>query len=258
MPRLSEQIAQAKVDEGALAIYWLAQAGFVFKASSGLRVYIDAYFSNVVEKRFGFKRLMTCPISAEEVDADLFVCTHEHLDHMDIDALPVIAKHSRTHFAGPIECYKYFLSLNIPEQRCHLLEEGKSLEINGIEVQGVFADHGDLAVDALGIIFDFSGIKVYHTGDTAYRPEQFAPAIATRPDVLLPCINGKYGNLDARQAALLTKNIAPQVVIPTHFGMFVEHNGDCALFLKESSEQAPNVKVVKMEPGDEYIFHKAG
>jgi hypothetical protein len=43
---------------------------------------------DVVERLFGFKRMMPCPISTEEVDADLIICTHEHLDHMDIDALP--------------------------------------------------------------------------------------------------------------------------------------------------------------------------
>lgn len=254
MGKFSTKISNANIAEGALAIYWLAQAGFVFKSSSGFTVYIDPYFSEVVERKFGFKRLMGCPISTEEVEADLFICTHEHLDHMDTDALPVIGQNPRTHFIGPIECYRYFRSTGIPDQRCHLLEEGTAISFGDVTVRGVFADHGTLAIDALGIVLDFSGIRVYHTGDTAYRPEEFAPAIGLRPDILLPCINGKYGNLDAREAALLTKSVAPRVVIPTHYGMFKEHNGDLTTFLNYCAELAPGVKVAVLQPGDEYIF----
>jgi len=47
--------------------------------------------------------MMSCPISADKVVADLDLCTYEYLDHMDVDALPVIAKSSRTHFSGPKE-----------------------------------------------------------------------------------------------------------------------------------------------------------
>ena len=65
--------------------------------------------------------MMKCPIAAEQVLADLVVRTHEHLDHMDIDALPVLASNRRTHFAGPVECWKTFESVGIPADRRHLL-----------------------------------------------------------------------------------------------------------------------------------------
>src|ERR1700730_11645423 len=76
-------IALRKVAPGQLAIYWLCQAGFAFKSSWGGVVYIDPYFSDVVERVVGFRRMMTCPVSAEHANADLVVCPHEHLDHMD-------------------------------------------------------------------------------------------------------------------------------------------------------------------------------
>src|ERR1700687_2879373 len=101
---LAKAIDSDEVLQGSLAIYWLSQAGFVLKGPSGKVVYIEPYISDVVESRFGFKRMMACPISADEVNADLVICTHEHLDHMDPDALPVIAKNPRVRFAGPIEC----------------------------------------------------------------------------------------------------------------------------------------------------------
>src|SRR5437868_5485331 len=137
MTDLARNIAATAVEPGSVALFWLCQAGFAFKSSSGRVVYIDPYFSDVVERKFGFKRMMECPIAVEEVAADLVVCTHEHLDHMDIDALPALAATPRTHFAGPIECWKTFESLGIPAERRHLLNAGESKSIQGVEVHGV-------------------------------------------------------------------------------------------------------------------------
>ena len=69
MPSVAETIAQRKVNAGELAIYWLCQAGFAFKSSSDEVVYIDPYFSDVVERLIGFKRMMACPVLAEEANA---------------------------------------------------------------------------------------------------------------------------------------------------------------------------------------------
>jgi L-ascorbate metabolism protein UlaG (beta-lactamase superfamily) len=60
----AETIRLRKVGPGQLAIYWLCQAGFVFKSASVV-VYIDPYFSDVVERIVGFKRMMACPLPAE-------------------------------------------------------------------------------------------------------------------------------------------------------------------------------------------------
>src|SRR5271163_3166023 len=167
MSNLATTIATREVPVGSLALYWLCQAGFAFKTNAGQIVYIDPYLSDVVERVVGFKRMMTSPLQAEEVAADLIICTHEHLDHMDVDALPALAANPRAHFAGPIECMKEFEKQEIPADRCHLLEEGKSVTVGGIKVHAVYADHGELAPDALGVVLDLDGIKVYHTGDTA-------------------------------------------------------------------------------------------
>jgi hypothetical protein len=109
----------------------------------------------------------------------------------------VVAKNPWIQFAGPVEYMKEFKKHDIPSERCHLLEEGKSLGIKNVTINGVFADNGEFAPDALGIVLDFDGIKVYQTGDTAYRPDEFIPTIEMRQDLLIPCINGRFGNMDA-------------------------------------------------------------
>ena len=254
---LAKAIDTDQVPPGCLAVYWLAQAGFVFKGPSGKVVYIDPYFSDVVERLFGFKRMMSCPISAQEVNADLIICTHEHLDHMDIDALPAVAENPRVRFAGPIECVKEFKKMGISPERSILLEEGKEIHLDGVRINVVFADHGELAPDAVGVVLEMDEVKVYHTGDTAYRPEEFAPAIEMQPNVLVPCINGRYGNLNAHEAALLTQSVNPQLAIASHFWMFVEHDGDPAGFLEDCAKLAPGVQALVMKPGERFMFHKA-
>jgi L-ascorbate 6-phosphate lactonase len=256
MGNLAQMIAEDKVQEGSLAIYWLAQAGFVFKNHAGKVVYIDPYLSDVVERLHGFKRMMACPLAAEEVLADLVVCTHEHADHLDTDALPLIARNPRTHFAGPSECVTEFRKMGVPEERCHLLEMGKQISLAGIDVHAVYADHGDFAPDAVGVVLDFEGIKVYHTGDTAYRPEPFRAVAAMRPDVLIPCINGRFGNLNSEEAALLTRDLAPTLAIASHFWMFVAHNGDPASFLEFCAKLAPEVQAIVMKPGERLLFQR--
>jgi L-ascorbate 6-phosphate lactonase len=253
MSSLAQRIATCSVPKGTLALYWLCQAGFAFKTSSGRTVLIDPYFSDVVEREIGFKRMMQCPMQEHEVAADLVICTHEHLDHMDTDALPALAR-AHTHFAGPIECFKEFKRLGIAPDLCHLLCEGEALDMFGVGITPVFADHGDLAPDALGMVLDLDSIKIYHTGDTAYRPDGFAAAVKMRPDILLPCINGAFGNMDWSEAAQLVALVHPKVVIPTHFWMFVEQNGDPGRFRQECGRLAPAVDVQLLKPGEEFLF----
>ena len=146
--------------------------------------------------------------------------------------------------------------MGISEERCLLLEEGKEIRLDGIRINVVFADHGELAPDAVGVVLEMDHVKVYHTGDTAYRPTEFEPAVKMQPDVLLPCINGRYGNLNAHEAALLTRSVNPQLAIASHFWMFVEHNGDPAGFLEDCSKLAPGVQALVMKPGERLLFQK--
>jgi L-ascorbate 6-phosphate lactonase len=256
MHTLAQRIQETEVGNGAVALFWLAQAGFAFKTSTGRIAYIDPYLSDAVERAFGLKRMMSCPISADEAAVDFVLCTHEHLDHLDTDALPVIARNNAAHFAGPRECVRIFREVGIAEDRCHLLEEGKQIEVAGVCATGMHADHGDSAPDAIGIMLDFDGIKIYHTGDTAYRPRELQAAVRMRPDVLLPCINGRYGNLNSEEAALLARDVNPRIVIASHFWMFVEHDGDPAGFLESCAKLAPGVQAMVMKPGEVYVYRK--
>lgn len=257
MRDLARAIGETQVPAGSLAIFWLGQAGFAFKNSSGIIIYVDPYLSDVVERLHGFKRIMASPIAPEDVVADLVISTHEHEDHLDTDAIPVMAHHPRAHFAGPSNCVEFYRGAGLPPDRYFEMKDGGDYTFEGVRLMAVFADHGELARDALGVVIDFQGLRVYHPGDSAFRPDRMQAVAALRPDIALPCINGAYGNMDPEDAARLVHFVGARFAIPAHFWMFAEHNGDPARFLKACKELAPDVETRLMTQGERLIYTKS-
>ncbi len=251
---ITSEIAQTKVAPGFVGVWWLAQAGFVFKAHDGTVVYLDPYLTDIVEKTFGFKRLSLAPISADEVRADWLISSHEHLDHLDTDALPVIARNNpRCRFAGSESCQPVYAECGIEKPRTLCLLPGTTHNFGPFTIRTAKADHGDLSPSALSLLFEFGPVRILFTGDTAFRPDWLGPLCEPAPDVLLPCINGQFGNLDPLQAAQLTAIVKPQVVVPCHFWMFMEHGGDPAAFVAACKKECPAVAVRLLSPGEGMI-----
>ena len=257
MSRTSQAIADLKVPNGALGIFWLAQAGYAFKTSSGQIVYVDPYLSDCVERLAGFKRLMVSPIAAHDVEADFVVSTHEHPDHLDVDALPELAANPRTRFVGSEQCVEEYRRIGLTPDRYSQIGVGSELSLGSTRLTALYADHGEYAKDAVGIVFDFAGIRLYHTGDTAYRPEQMRRAAELRPEIIIPCINGAFGNLDARDAARLSADVGAGIAIPSHYWMFAEQNGNPGDFVEACGELAPRVRPVIISPGEPYLYVQA-
>ncbi len=248
---LTAEINRARVPEGGVTFWWLAQAGFVFKTPTGTVVYLDPYLSDAVEKAFGFKRLSLSPIAMEDVRTNWVVNSHEHLDHLDTGALPVIAQNNPTcRFAGSQACIPEYRKLGIPEARFMLFEPGHRYSLDGLNVVTAQSDHGELSPTALSLLFDFGGLRVLFTGDTSFNIPLMQPLIALEPDILIPCINGRFGNLDAEEAAELTAIVSPRVVVPCHFWMFKEHNGDPEAFVQACARKCPAVHVCLLTPGE--------
>ena len=265
--RLAETIESLKVKSGNLAIFWLAQAGFAFKTSSGQLIYMDAYLSNMCESLpgggVGSKRLIPPPLEPVEITRGLVVATHRQQDHMDDEAIAFITRNApQVHFAGPISCTRTLEGeLSVPADRTHLLSVGEVCQFDGFSLRAVYADHGELEPDAIGIVLEADGIQVYHTGDTSYCPERMGEVIGLRPDVIIPCINGTYGNLDGIEAARLAHDVGAQVAIPSHFWFFVGQNlkaeGMPAAFLAACAKYAPHTDPMILAIGEPYLYCKA-
>jgi L-ascorbate 6-phosphate lactonase len=246
------------VPDDSVAAWWLCQAGFAFKTPAGKVVYLDPYLSDAAERLSGLKRLSLPPIAAEEVRADLIVLTHEHADHLDPDALPIIARNNPAcRVAAPAGCAPGLAEAGVAGKRHLLLEADRQYDLGDVVVRTVAADHGDLSATALSLALDFGGIRFLCTGDTTFRPQSLRPLYEPPPDVLLPCINGVYGNMGPIDAAMLTQAVGPRYAVPCHYGMFAEHGAaDPGRFLHACRHFCPDVKALLLRPGERFVCRK--
>jgi L-ascorbate 6-phosphate lactonase len=261
MESLAKKIQAAQVEPGSIAIFWLGQAGFVFKTPSNKVIFTDPYLTDYVQRvlpeyGMGFKRVMPKLIEADEVDADYVVSTHSHQDHLDADALPILIKNRRIHFIGSPDCCEYYEKAAFPQERFTIVHPAETLSLDGFSLTGVAADHGELAPDALGYLFNFDGIKIWQVGDTAYRPDIWQDLLAAGVDIILLPINGAFGNLNGLEAARLAQAAHAKIAIPCHFWMFAAHFGSPAEFLEACKEHAPQVTPLIMTQGELFVYKK--
>ncbi len=215
---------------------------------------IDPYLTDCVERIAGFKRMIPSVVTPEFLDADIFLATHSHPDHLDKDALPFFAKRPAAFFIGSADCEASYKSAGIYGNRFKILRVGDEIKIGDFHVRATYADHGNLAPDAIGYLISAGGITIYNVGDSAYVPEKILKSLGNaKVDVMIAPINGAYGNLDASEACILAASIKPKILIASHFWMFVEHGGDPAKFLEESKKLS-GTKAVVMAPEEVMII----
>jgi L-ascorbate 6-phosphate lactonase len=254
MKDLFLELSALKVETGRIAIAWLGQAGFLFKTPGGVIIAVDPYLSDKCEQVFGFKRLSAKVVDIATFTPDLLICTHEHLDHLDEDAVPQIMKAGKTLLMGPAKVASFARDAMIDMNCVVRIAEGETLDFKSIKVRPVYADHGELSPEALGILLEFGAIRVYIAGDTAYRPDKLPPVTAFAPHIAILPINGMYGNLNAEEAAKVSRDVKAAIAIPCHFWTFKEQGGDPEAFAKAMTEIAPDSVARFMGQGEIVIL----
>jgi len=249
-------MCDVSLNQGEVGIIWLGQAGFLIKDNKGTTVAVDVYLTDSGERVAGFKRLSPVLIPPEKLNADILLATHNHVDHLDPDAVPAIMGNTNTILIGSEMVVKDCVAMGIEKTRLKTLEIGEKVNIKGIDITAAYADHGELTPDALGFFIELNGVRIYFTGDTAYRPERMADAIAFEPDIIIPPINGAYGNLNEEEAAKLAGDTGAKVTIPCHFWTFREHGGNPQIFFEAMGIYAPQSIAKFLTPGETYIYSK--
>lgn len=229
---LAEEIAETQVPTNQVFAWWLGGTGFVFKTPAGTQVYVDPYFSNCVAGIFGVERAFPPPIAAEDARPDLLLATHWHEDHLDPEGLPIVARASQAQFVAPPSCVARLLGWGVPRARVAGLRAGESYTFRDVTVRAVPARHlagvpGWESDDAIGLLLEFGGLRVYHSGDTEYDLRLRALAYdRERPiDVAMLVINGAGGNMNAHEAALLAWQIGARTVVPMHHILWKDFTG---------------------------------
>jgi L-ascorbate 6-phosphate lactonase len=236
-----------------IGISWTGQAGFTFKDATGLIYHVDPYLSNICSKYIGYHRAVPTPVEAKDVVADFLFFTHEHRDHLDPESIPVIATaNPNAVFVAPPACISVLLELGIGSERLITLKRGQEKKIGNAQVVATLAYHTD---DSVGYVFTFGKVKVYITGDTIYSDDLISVADA-KPDVMIPCINGRLGCMSIPDAARLTAHIQPRVAVPMHHDMFIENTASPEEYVRQVEAYSGITKGFIMEHGSWYLYSK--
>ncbi len=246
---LKEKILNAK--RGIPHIYSLGQAGFVFQSSKGTLLGVDLYLSNCVERFDGFKRLLPYILEPEDIEFDYLICTHAHYDHFDIDSLPLMLK-EKTKLLATDRCKIEAEKINLNISDIDFVKYLDRRDLTDIKVDFVFCDHGDSAPDAVGLVIDLDGYKIYITGDTRLRLDKVLELKSYGVfDLMIAPINGAFGNLDSTEAAILAHHIKPKLTIPCHFWNFIEHLSNPIEFDRKMKLYNTKNKHMFLRPGEE-------
>lgn len=189
-------------------IKWIGQAGYIL-SDSKTKICIDPYLSDVVNRVSKRPRTIAAPFAPEELKTDAIICTHNHLDHLDIDAVPLMNKNIR--FFAPSDCKDTLTELGVIHY--NEFNEGTTIKLGDFELTAVFADH---TVPAVGVVVKHSENTLYFTGDTLYNKK----LANVKCDILFICINGKLGNMNVGEAIKITNIISPKTAVPNHYDMF--------------------------------------
>ncbi|MFP4353154.1 MAG: MBL fold metallo-hydrolase [Puniceicoccaceae bacterium] len=239
-------------DSDALHTWWLGQSGFLV-VSGGKTILFDPYLSDSLTRKYADTDKPHVRITERVVDParlsgiDLITSSHNHTDHLDRETLDALfAANPAAVFAIP-EANRAFVAERL-EREPDLpvgLDDGQSVEIDGITLHGLPAAHDELTTDDrgrhifMGFVAGINGWTVYHSGDTrlydglAERLKRFAIDLAFLP------INGckperrVAGNLDAAEAAQLAADCGIGHVVPHHYDMFEFNTADPADFARE-------------------------
>jgi len=228
----------------SVSVTWYGQSGFRLAAGQS-RVLIDPFLSDRPDRRY------PPPASAQDfADITLVLCTHEHVDHLDLPFLrEFCAVNAQATIVIPAPVAEIAAGAGLSQDRLKGAEPGAELRDADVTVHPVPALHGiggdqpvvyEFApaggpVRFLGYVVEIGGIRFYHAGDGLVYPELPTALAALAPDVLMLPINGRdhmresagiVGNMNETEAAWLCAQVGPSYVIPMHYDAIEGNTGD--------------------------------
>lgn len=254
------------------ALWWLGQAGFILRGP-GMTALVDPFLSE------GHDRLVPPAFRPEQaIDVDLIACTHDHIDHLDPVALPLLAAASpRAVIVVPRPVVRRVIELGIDSDRVIGVQPGEPLALPGVTIHPLAAAHGVDVADAynfgealsggdiryLGYLFALNGALIYHAGDTLAYPGLAAELRRLGVQVALLPINGRdqrreavnlVGNMDHRDAAFVAAEALVDLLIPIHYDMFPGNEGYPAHLVDFAQREYPGLAVLLLARDRPFVY----
>jgi len=245
-----------------VSITWYGQAGFRL-AAGDTRVLIDPFLTDRADRRYS-----PTATAADFPDITLVLCTHEHVDHLDLPFLRTFcAVNPGARIVVPAPVIELAVGGGLDRERLVGAVPGEELTEGEVTVHPVPALHGlggdqpvvyEFAPDGgpvrfLGYAVAIGGVRFFHAGDGLVYPELPAAISALAPDVLMIPINGRdhmreangiVGNMNETEAAWLCSQVDPAYVIPMHYEAIASNTGDPGHFTTLVRESGASTTVL--------------
>ena len=205
-----------------MKVTWLTQAGLLFE-SGKLKMLVDPYLSDSVGKCNPEKhRRIPADEKYFDVDPDVIMITHDHLDHLDPETLEVFLKKATKPitFLAPENAFKKLVEYGGVHNYV-LLAPHSVWSQGGVTFHSVKAEHSDRT--AAGFIIDDAKKTYYVSGDTLYNYDvidDVLDLVEGGVDYAFLPINGVGNNMNAKDAADFAYEIGAKCAVPVHYGLF--------------------------------------
>ncbi|MFO7838434.1 MAG: metal-dependent hydrolase [Desulfosalsimonadaceae bacterium] len=213
-----------------MKIKFLGHSGFIIEDEK--TIVIDPFLSGNPVATMSEKDL---------TGADIVLVTHSHADHLG-DALTIAKKTGAALVGAPEVVWTDEIS-------GEGMNFGGTAEIQGTKVTMVKAEHSTETGDSAGFVWKQGGHTLYHMGDTGLFSDIRIIAERHKPDILFVPIGDRF-TMGPDEAAIATKWVNPEIVIPMHFATLPFLVQDPQGFSENVQRQCSS-RVVILKPGEE-------
>ncbi len=231
-----------------VSLKWLGHAAFVVTSPAGRTLVFDPW---IVDNP-------SCPITVDDINAaDIVLVTHDHFDHAG-SAADIVKKTGGILVAAPETASRFQAEMGVAPDNVVFggsgMNIGGSAALNGITVTMTQAFHSSQSACAVGYVVRLEqGFTMYHAGDTGIFESMRLLGQLYPIDVALLPVGGVF-TMDPFQAARALTLLKPRKAVPMHFGTFPVLEPDARRFVDLARKEAPEVDVIVLEPGREYVF----
>ncbi len=261
---MSDPVRQLKalnLGPGEFAFCHLGQHSFLFQFGSAT-VGCDLFLSPLPD------RLIPPQLSPEALaGVDFLTGSHDHADHIDLPLWQTAAQRfGHLRFVLPrAGAATVQAATGIAPERLLTLDDGQSLELDGVTLHAVASAHEFLDRDPatgcypyLGYVMEGNGFRLYHAGDCCLYPGLVERLRRFRYDALFLPINGRdarrlkqncIGNFTYQEAADLAGWLETAAVVPAHYDMFAMNLGDIDAFCDYMAIKYPAIRTIRPQTG---------
>lgn len=249
-------------------ILYAGQNGFIIKNADTVLSF-DLYLSDCVFRLTGTGiRNYPCPISEDTLkEIDYYFISHDHLDHLDIDTVKLVADiNPKVKFICPFPYIDKLIELGAENnQVIGAIAYEKLCLTEKLTVTPIPEKHEEYIIindrhGALGYVVDFNDFKFYHAGDCIADKKLADDLLERGPyNVMFVPINGHdwkrfnqdlMGNMTYREALDLCDYAKTDYVVPMHYDLFNNNTENPAYFVDYLYRTYPKQKFKMFVPGE--------